>query len=376
MNLRSLSPWMGLVFAGALLAGTEETSRSRPAPAITIFEQKVAVKEVCAWPKLTRLPDGSIAALIYDQPFHGRLPGDVAVWGSTDEGKTWEFRGRATQHEPNMAWLNHALGLAKNGDLLVVTSGRELTPAPAGQPGEHVRFLTPVTSRSRDGGRTWVTKQNFPDSPDGLKLIPFGNIEAGADGALRVAAYTFTSKGQRPGPRVDTCYVMRSGDDGLTWSIQSAFGTPAANETDLMYLGGGNWLAAARNLEQVADKSAHSVDLYASSDDAQTWTLRRKSLTKPMQHPADLLRLADGRIVLTYGERTPPDFGVDAIISLDDGLTWSAPVRLTKGIGTRDSGYPSSVQLADGSLLTAYYAATSADYAGYQLGVVHWQLDK
>jgi hypothetical protein len=32
------------------------------------------------------------------------------------------------------------------------------------------------------------------------------------------------------------------------------------------------------------------------------------------------------------------------------------------------------VQLADGTIVTGYYAAKSRDYDGYQLGVVRWRL--
>jgi photosystem II stability/assembly factor-like uncharacterized protein len=365
---RFLATVASLAFAAACAAAN--------APAVTVLAQRVAVKDVCAWPKLTLLPDGTVAAAIYNRPHHGRLPGDVAIWVSADAGATWMQRADATRHEPHTAWFNHALGTARNRDLLVVTSGRELSAADDGKPAQHVRFFSPVTARSADGGRTWSVLANVPDAPDGLKLIPFGNIEPGADGALRLAAYTFTGKDQqRAGPRVDTCYVLRSADDGATWAIQSAFGTPAANETDIMHVDGGRWLAAARNLGQTEGRRAHSVDLYVSDDDAATWSLLHGALTQPDQHPADLLLLKDGRIVLTYGNRNAPDFGVEAILSADAGRTWSAPVRLTQGVATRDSGYPSSVQLADGSILTAYYAAKSADYAGYQMAVVHWRLE-
>lgn len=37
-----------------------------------------------------------------------------------------------------------------------------------------------------------------------------------------------------------------------------------------------------------------------------------------------------------------------------------------------DGGYPSSVQLPDGQVLTAYYASRIEDHAGYHMGVVLW----
>jgi len=46
----------------------------------------IAVDNVCAWPNLTRLNDGSIIATIFNQPSHGSMAGDVDCWATTDGG--------------------------------------------------------------------------------------------------------------------------------------------------------------------------------------------------------------------------------------------------------------------------------------------------
>lgn len=51
------------------------------------MERYIAVDNVCAWPNLTRLADGSIVATIFNQPTHGGWEGDVECWASTDFGK-------------------------------------------------------------------------------------------------------------------------------------------------------------------------------------------------------------------------------------------------------------------------------------------------
>ena len=38
-------------------------------------ERYIAVDNVCAWPNLTRLDDGTILAAIYNRPVHGRWHG-------------------------------------------------------------------------------------------------------------------------------------------------------------------------------------------------------------------------------------------------------------------------------------------------------------
>ncbi len=51
-----------------------------------IVERYIAIDNVCAWPNLTAMPDGTLAVAIYNQPVHGHWHGDVEVWASTDDG--------------------------------------------------------------------------------------------------------------------------------------------------------------------------------------------------------------------------------------------------------------------------------------------------
>ena len=56
-------------------------------------ERFVAIDSVCAWPKLTRMPDGTIIATIFNQPTHLLWEGEVECWISADQGRTWKLRG-------------------------------------------------------------------------------------------------------------------------------------------------------------------------------------------------------------------------------------------------------------------------------------------
>jgi Neuraminidase (sialidase) len=70
--------------------------------------------------------------------------------------------------------------------------------------------------------------------------------------------------------------------------------------------------------------------------------------------PSHLLRLRDGRLLMTYGHRRKP-FGNQARLSTDNGKTWGEAIILSEdGIGG-DLGYPSTVELADGTLLSVWY---------------------
>ena len=111
-----------------------------------------------------------------------------------------------------------------------------------------------------------------------------------------------------------------------------------------------------------------------SDDGGRTWTEPIK--TPIWGHPSHLLKLADGRILCTHGYRRTP-LGVRAVFSEDGGETWDVARTVVlrgdssghsphrgEGTGVGDVGYPVSMQLPDGDVLSAYYV-TPAD------GVTH-----
>ena len=57
---------------------------------------------------------------------------------------------------------------------------------------------------------------------------------------------------------------------------------------------------------------------------------------------------------MTYGHRRAP-LGNQARVSDDHGESWSSPLMLSTDGVSGDLGYPSTVQLGDGSLLTVWY---------------------
>ena len=76
-------------------------------------------------------------------------------------------------------------------------------------------------------------------------------------------------------------------------------------------------------------------------------------------HPVDLIQLSDGRLMASYGIRTPhtKPTGVRACFSRDNGETWDieTEVQLRNDFGNWDVGYPESLEFPDGRVLTVYY---------------------
>ena len=322
-----------------------------------------AIQKVCAWPNLKRLPDGTLVVFIFNQPCHGLWEGDLDCWASEDNGKTWRFRSRTAQHEPTTNRMNCAAGFAKNGDLVVLCSGWSNRAQAGTLSGPKSRVLRPWVCRSSDGGRTWSVGMKFPEAPATAAgrdndLIPFGDIQTAADGSLCTGAYL--SKGDmREG------YLVRSRDDGRSWTELAPL-NPVGNETAIHHMGGGRWLAASREFREKRD--VH-LELFSSTDDARTWQ-RKMPLSLPMQVTGHVTTLADGRILLSYGNRCWNNFGVDVRLSGDKGQTWSPPIRIAD-CPRPDCGYPSSVQLEDGRIVTAYYTQVSADFH-YEMRVATW----
>ena len=335
----------------------EFAMEKEPAAELELPEAFVAVDNVCAWPNLTVLPDGAIVAVIYSMPSHGGGEGDAQCWASEDEGKTWSLRGVPAEHEPGTCRMNLAAGLARNGDLLVLCSGWDKRDMAQDR---HTRILKPWVSRSADGGRTWDVSTAFPREENMSEFIPFGDIIQARDGSLCVSAYA-----QTPGSKEYTyhSYFLRSTDDGRSWRRVSVIAEDH-NETALLQLPDGPWLAAAR---------IGPMDLYRSTDNGVTW--EQVGRTAGSQHPGHFLRLSDGRILLTHGDRRPGIEGVGVRISRDGGATWTPYSRPVARSLHGDCGYPSTVRLPDGRLLTAYYSKQTATHPRYHMGVVFWRVE-
>ncbi|WP_395741531.1 sialidase family protein [Prosthecobacter sp.] len=330
------------------------------------LQRVVAIENVCAWPNLTLLPDGTIVAILFNQPGHGTMQGDVDCYVSTD-GLKWEKRSTVTQHEPDTIRMNHSAGLAKNGDLLVLCSGWTNIKQAIRPKQEPFRdaVLRSWVLRSKDAGRTWTKSDVFPatESAEWTEHIPFGDIWTAQDGTLRTSTYQgqIANPGQSSKTKAWRSWCFRSDDDGLTWKPQSIIG-PTHNETDIFPLGGRSWLAAARTVQ---------MELFRSDDDGATWGPPLK-VTARNEINGHLTRLADKRLLLSYGIRIAEKHGVCAKFSSDDGKTWSAPIRLARS-NVSDCGYPSSIQLANGKIVTAYYSKSAPECAHYHMGAVVWE---
>jgi hypothetical protein len=111
--------------------------------------------------------------------------------------------------------------------------------------------------------------------------------------------------------------------------------------------------------------SKNWIDVYESNDNGITWKFLSKAADTDMGkhngNPPAMIKLDDGRLVLTYGYRAVP-YSIRAIISSDSGRTWSKEIILRSDCREFDAGYTRTVQRSDGKIVTAYYIPTEERY--------------
>ncbi|MFN0166162.1 MAG: sialidase family protein [Bryobacteraceae bacterium] len=195
--------------------------------------------------------------------------------------------------------------------------------------------------RSADGGETWSAPFRVPvNSPHGPTAL--------SDGRVLYVGKQLWSQERRNG-------AAESADDGQTWrwlsEIPTRPGDDRANYHELhaVETADRRILAQIRNHNSTNERETIQCE---SSDGGKTWSVPRPIGVWGL--PSHLLKLRDGRLLMTYGHRRKP-FGNQARLSEDHGRTWSEPISLsTEGAGG-DLGYPSTVELADRTLLTLWY---------------------
>ena len=95
-----------------------------------------------------------------------------------------------------------------------------------------------------------------------------------------------------------------------------------------------------------------------SADQGFTWSQPQQLLEDLGGAPAHLIRHSTGMILSVYGYREKP-YGIRVICSADVGKSWSAPHPLFEDGLNGDIGYPCTVELPNGDLLTVFYAQDS-----------------
>jgi len=297
-----------------------------------------------------------IFAVIRAGAGHVGITGRLDLVVSDGGGLTWSKPSVIADSE----WddRNPAFGLTGSG-ILVLAYHRQGSYDSNGIFAPYLDLVEMMVTRSTDSGKTWEKPRRMNLTPL-LKHSPYGRILALPDGMLLMPVYGKNSgklSCEKACPEVCLSYVVRSRDDGMTWEDPSVIGANI-NEAALAFLPNEELLAVVRT-----EGDAHLVAL-RSKDLGYTWS-DPVAITKAGEHPADLTLLSNDLILLVYGHRLQP-FGVRGKISRDMGKTWEEEIVFADDRPSPDCGYPSTVRLPSGKMITAYYSA--GDHKDYYRG--------
>lgn len=203
------------------------------------------------------------------------------------------------------------------------------------------RLLDTWALRSADAGLTWSAPARVPlNSPHGPALL--------SDGRLLYAGKQLWEEGTKVG-------VSESTDDGRTWRwlsdipVRQGDSVREYHELHLVETANKKIVVQIRN----HNPQNRGETLQCESDNGgRTWTVPRGIGVWGL--PSHLLRLRDGRLLMSYGYRRPP-FGNQVRLSTDHGKSWSEALTLSDDAIGVDVGYPTTVEKPDGTFVTIWY---------------------
>ncbi len=381
--MQSPSPSNRRRFLGSLAAGTAGIAASRwgfAAPPAKVLELKTISRlptSYHGWPTLARRSNGELLVVCSGgREAHVCPFGRVELIRSKDDGQSWSWP-RVVMDGP-IDDRDAGVVETARGTLLVTTFTSLAYEEPLGRSADwksdrrskwkaaHHRVDETARSRalgvwiirSTDGGITWSGRA------DSLVNSPHGPIPL-SDGRLLYAGKDLWREPHRVG-------VCESTDDGQSWrwlaEIPPRAGDDLQHYHELHAVEAGDRIVVhIRNHNKRNERETLQT---VSTDGGQTW-----STPKPIGVwglPSHLLRLEDGRLLMSYGHRRSP-LGNQARLSIDQGRTWSEPILLSTDGVSADLGYPSTVELADGTLLTVWYERLKESRFA-QLRQARWKL--
>jgi hypothetical protein len=347
-----------LLCASVLLAGAPVYSADAPVKHVIVYKE---AGRFCGWPANYGTWSWGNEILVgfrfsyYQEKERGHsynkdMPTELVMARSLDGGESWKLERPPGVHPK-----------------------KESTECPGGidftNPDFALRCRGGSFTVSNDRGRSWLDPYKLPEFGQENIMARTDYIVNGKDDCLIFLTASKTNgKEGRP-------FCARTRDGGKTIEFVSWI-SPEPEGFSIMpqslRVGDRQLISAIRRKEE----GVGFIEVYVSKDDGKNWQFLSKpaGTGRSNGNPADMVRLKDGRIVLTYGYRSQPH-GIRAVISSDNGKTWGKQIHLRDDGRTWDIGYPQVIIRPDGKLVTVYYYTTEEDKEQHIAATI-WDPDK
>jgi hypothetical protein len=339
-----------------------------PAPNARQVEIFFRPESYSAFPHLVKLDGDELLLAFREAPRvaglqHTHPRSLITLIRSYDGGKTWDI--------PNGSQMGAGGGQEfcllnfGGGHVGGALAWHEVVPvgeaARTGVPHRHKNefpFRTPGACWAWSGtyGLTWPPQQI--SVMGGMGAMPCGSPVLTRDGLLLCPVYDFSQTAWNS-------VLCRSLDQGRSWlePVVMARGVPGIVsfcEPALAEIAP-NILVALHRVEN-AREGGGCFWSNRSDDGGLTWSKPVNTGIRSGACPR-LLKLADGRLLLTFGRRFAP-CGIRALLSRDGGETWGKTAYELRPAKNGNQGYTRSVELSPGRILTVSYAENEAGVTG------------
>jgi len=353
-------------------------------PGWTIPAERIAIGPGYK-PCLALLPDGELVMVaLFNDRSGGKFREWTGLWRSSDGGKTWSERVEIT----DMIGREQYLTCTSDGTLFATC---HLLPQDVNNKDGYTHSYV---HRSTDEGRTW---ERTRIAAEGMRLTHSSrNVVEMPDGTLLLGAGISGLPGR-------TALFLVSKDHGKSWQAGEVVklgkyqGKEYSNwdaffSEDFTYLAKSgkllHWIRCGPPSPMhpmndgrpvvTGDDSVDRTMWCESTDGGMTWSDVGDFGDYARMYPR-ALRLADGRLLMTYTQRgVIYPIGLRAQLSYDDGDTWDFEFDQiviegkTPWGAAQGGGFGNTLQLADGTLVSCYsYRGTDN---GTHIEVVRWRL--
>jgi hypothetical protein len=274
------------------------------------------------------------------------VPGGIDVWKSVDSGNTFTYLG-----QPDGVQIGAALG----ADGVGLGGGDEdIAVSPSGVVYASSLWLGSATqSTSFTGGTTWVSNPVSSDLPvvDRQWIAPHGNNEL----------YLTTKQLGADLDGTVTLFVAKSFDNGLTWPQVAPVTTP---EVGVQPGDQGNITVDQSNGNVYTifiDAHGNIVWLARSSDGGLTWIVKQVFSAPTGTNLANIFPTvavdSGSNVYVVFSNGT----NIFLTASKDQGASWTTPVRVNNGSGSKTALAPWVTAGAPGHINVAFWGTSDSN---------------